>query len=80
MVEQLEVILHSLANIFVDDLGILPSPFRIEVGIADQVKGGLLAQIGLLGGCAKTAVNNCGQDNKTAANVAGNLRIVTLQG
>ena len=52
MVEQLEVILHSLANIFVDDLGILPSPFRIEAGIADQVKGGLLAQIGLLSGFA----------------------------
>ena len=41
-IEQDEIILHGLANIFVDDLGILPSPLRVEVGIADHVESGLL--------------------------------------
>src|ERR1017187_9930716 len=40
-VEQLEVILHGLANIFIDDLRIFPPPFRIQVGITDHVKGRL---------------------------------------
>ena len=48
-IDESEIVFHRLANIFVDDLGILPSPFRIEVGIADHVKGWLLAQIRLLG-------------------------------
>src|SRR5271168_4249034 len=47
LVEQREVILHGLANVFADDLGIFPSPFRVEVGIADHVERRLLAQIGL---------------------------------
>ena len=45
LIEQGEIILHGLANIFADDLGILPSPLRIEVGIADHVKGWFLRQI-----------------------------------
>src|SRR4029077_7809532 len=50
LVEQCEIIFHGLANVFVDDLGILPSPFRIEVGIADHVKSWLFGQIGFPGG------------------------------
>ena len=40
--EEGEIILHGLANVFVDDLGILPSPFGIEVGVTDHIERGLL--------------------------------------
>ncbi len=50
LIEKPEIILHRLAKVFVDDLGILPSPLRIEVGVTDHVESGLLAQVGLLGG------------------------------
>jgi hypothetical protein len=48
LIDERKIILHGLANIFADHLGILPSPFRIEVGVTDYVKGRLLAQIGFV--------------------------------
>ena len=39
--EELEIILHRFANIFVDDLGIFPAPLRIQVGVTDHVQGWL---------------------------------------
>ena len=43
--EQLEIILHSLADVFVDNLGIFPSPFRVQVGVPDDVQRRLLGEV-----------------------------------
>jgi len=48
-IDKLEIILHRFANIFADHLGILPSPFRVEVGIPDHIEGRLFAQIRFIG-------------------------------
>jgi hypothetical protein len=49
-IEQLEIIFHRSANIFIDHLRIFPSPFRIEVSVADHVEGRLFGQVGLFRG------------------------------
>ena len=49
-VEQLEIILHGLADVFADDLGIFPSPLSVQVSVADHIKCRLLGQIGLFDG------------------------------
>ena len=48
--EQFEVILHGLANVFVDNLRILPAPFRVEVRVSNHIEGRLLAEVGLFRG------------------------------
>ncbi len=79
-IEKPEIILHGLANIFVDDLRILPPPFRIEVGIADHVKSRLFAQIGFLGGLragrGRTTSRSC---IRSATTSVPNRRIVSLR-
>src|SRR6266542_1181594 len=56
--EELEVVSHSFAEVFIDDLGILPPPFRIQMCVADGVKRRLLAQVRQLRAlCGSTASN-----------------------
>ena len=52
LVEQREVILHCLANVFVDDLGILPSPFCVEMRVSNDIEGRLLAEVSFSVVCA----------------------------
>src|SRR5579872_259075 len=47
-IEEHEIIFHRLPQVFVYDLRILPSPFRVQVGITHDVKAWLLRQIRLL--------------------------------
>lgn len=39
--QQLEIFLHGIANVFIDDLRIFPSPLRIEMGVAHGIKAGI---------------------------------------
>jgi hypothetical protein len=80
-VEELEIILHGLANVFVDDLRILPSPFRIQVSVADHIKRGLLVKSGLLFVCAFPVLKNKKrrQASWIVIKIARKRRIVTLQ-
>ena len=48
--KQREVVVHGLGQIFAYDLRILPAPLRVQVRIANDVKGWLLRQIGIVGG------------------------------
>ena len=49
LLEQLEVLLHRLADVFVDDLGVFPSPLGVQMGIADDVESWLLGEVGFFG-------------------------------
>ena len=44
--KQGEIVAQGLRQVFTDGLRILPTPFRIKVGIADNVKRPLIGQIG----------------------------------
>jgi hypothetical protein len=79
LVEQLEVALHSLANVFVDDLGILPSPFRVEVGITDDVKGRSFAKVGFIVLLPRAALDRIAPANRRAARVVWKGRISNLR-
>ena len=48
--EQFEVVLHRLAEVFVDHLGILPAPFRVQVRVSHHIEDRPLAQVGLFRG------------------------------
>ena len=45
--EERKIVIHGLANVFIDDLGILPSPLSVEMRIADDVESAVFAEIGL---------------------------------
>src|SRR4029079_12178120 len=45
--EELEVIVHRLRKVFVDDARILPAPLRVEMRVSDDVKRRLFGEIGL---------------------------------
>src|SRR5205085_4036197 len=48
LLEQGKVLVHGLAQVFVDDLRIFPAPFRVQVRVTDDVKRWFLAQIRLV--------------------------------
>ena len=43
--KQGEIIVKSVAEEFVDDLGVFPAPLGIEVGVADDVQSRLRGQV-----------------------------------
>src|ERR1051325_8713433 len=47
LLEEREVVVHRLRQVFVDDARILPAPLRVEMRVTDDVERGLFAEIGL---------------------------------
>ena len=43
--KQGEIIVKSVAKVFVDDLGVFPAPLRIQVSVADDVQSRLRGQV-----------------------------------
>ena len=45
LLEQIEVVVQCAGKILADYLGILPSPLRVEVSVADDVEGWLFREV-----------------------------------